>query len=43
MTADSIEEPKSFIPRPESMPILSQIIEPEKLVSRDEELSTEDQ
>ena len=43
MTADSIEEPKSFIPRPESMPILSPIIEPEKLVSRDEELSTEDQ
>ena len=43
MTADSIEEPKSFIPRPESMPILSPIIEPEKLVSRDVELSTEDQ
>ena len=43
MTYDSVEEPKMDIPQPQSMPVLSPIIEPEKLYTDHEALKIEEQ
>ena len=43
MTYDSVEEPKMDIPQPQSLPVLSPIIEPETLYTDYEALKIEEQ
>ena len=43
MTYDSVEEPKMDIPQPQSLPVLSPIIEPETLYTDHEALKIEEQ